>query len=187
VQRRWRLPSEHLSSFVDLSPGLLEVLHDALGELLAGGIWCVLCDFETSAALPQLPAPRGSNSRDFLTRRLVPRLLDLGTRMVTWQIPAPWRDSRRRPRYGRFMSTPRAIGLLLMVAGGCVYGTAPDWLALSVGLLGLAATFFADLRYLRRAIARRHFSFLIDRAILLMALAAVAVICLFRLVGSGPA
>jgi hypothetical protein len=38
VQRHRRLPSEHLSSFVDLESGLLEVLHDALGELLAGGI-----------------------------------------------------------------------------------------------------------------------------------------------------
>jgi hypothetical protein len=81
------------------------------------------------------------------------------------------------------MSKPRAIGIVLMVAG-CAYGTAPDWLALFVGLLGLAATLFADLRYLRLAIARRHFSFLVDRAILLTTLA-VAVICLFRLVGSG--
>jgi hypothetical protein len=84
------------------------------------------------------------------------------------------------------MSKPRAIGLLLMASGVCAYGTAPDWLALLVGLLGLAATLFADLRYLRRAIARRHFSFLIDRAILLTVLAAVGVICLFRVVGSGP-
>ena len=106
--------------------------------------------------------------------------------MVTWQIPARWREVRRRPRYGRFMSKPRAIGLALMVVGVCAYGTAPDWIALLVGLLGLAATLFADLRYLRLAIARRHFSFLIDRAILLTALAVVAVICLFRLVGSGP-
>ena len=60
--------------------------------------------------------------------------------MVTWQIPAPWRDVRRRPRYGRFMSKPRAIGLSLMVAAGCAYGTVPDWFALSVGLLGLAMT-----------------------------------------------
>jgi hypothetical protein len=141
---------------------------------------------QTSATFPA-GRPLGSNSRNFLTRRLVPRLLDLGTRMVTWQIPAPWRDSRRRPRYGRFMSKPRAIGLLLMVAVGCAYGTVPDWLALSVALLGLATSLFADARYLRRAIARRHFSFLIDRAILLTAVAVVAVICLFRLVGSGPA
>ena len=55
-----------------------------------------------------------------------------------------------------------------------------------MGLLGLAATLIADLRYLRLAIARRHVSFLIDRAILLTALAVVALICLFRLVGSGP-
>jgi hypothetical protein len=67
------------------------------------------------------------------------------------------------------MSKPRAMGLALMVVGVCAYGTAPDWLALLVGLLGLAATLFADLRYLRLAIARRHFSFLIDRAILLTA------------------
>jgi hypothetical protein len=106
--------------------------------------------------------------------------------MVTWQIPAHWRDARRRPRYGRFMSKPRIIGLVLMVAGGCAYGTMPDWFALLVGLLGLAVTLFADLRYLRLAVARRHFSFVIDRAILLTALAVVAVICLFRLVGSGP-
>jgi hypothetical protein len=103
--------------------------------------------------------------------------------MVTWQIPAHWRDARRRPRYGRFMSKPRLIGLVLMVAGVCAYGTGPDWLALLVGLLGLATTLFADFRYLRLAIARRHFSFLIDRAILLTALALVAVICLFRLIG----
>jgi hypothetical protein len=83
------------------------------------------------------------------------------------------------------MSTPRAIGLVLMLAGVCAYGAAPDWLALSVGLLGLAATLFADARYLRRAIARRHFSFLIDRAILLTALAVGAAICLWRLLGSG--
>jgi hypothetical protein len=83
------------------------------------------------------------------------------------------------------MSKPRAIGLLLMAVGVCAYGTAPE-LALLVGLLGLAATLLADARYLRRAIARRHFSFLIERAILLTALV-VAVICLFRLVGSGPA
>jgi hypothetical protein len=107
--------------------------------------------------------------------------------MITSQIPAHWRDIRRRPRYGRFMSKPRAIGLVLMVVGVSAYGTAPDWLALLVGLLGLVVTLFADLRYLRRAIARRHFSFLIDRAILLTVLAVVAVICLFRLVGSGPA
>jgi hypothetical protein len=56
-------------------------------------------------------------------------VLDLGTRMVTSQIPAHWRDVRRRPRYGRFMSKPRAIGLVLMVAGVFAYGTAPDWLA----------------------------------------------------------
>jgi hypothetical protein len=52
----------------------------------------------------RLPSARGCKSRNFLTRRLVPRLLDLGTKMVTWQIPAHWRDVRRRPRYGRFMS-----------------------------------------------------------------------------------
>ena len=84
------------------------------------------------------------------------------------------------------MSKPRAVGLSLMVAAGCAYRTAPDWLVLLVGLLGFAATLSADARYLRRAIARRHFSFLIDRAILLTAVAVVAVICLFRLVGSGP-
>ena len=131
-------------------------------------------------------ARSGSKSRNFLTRRLVPRVLDLGTTMVTWQLPAHWRDARRRPRYGRFMNKPRAVGLVLMAVGVCAYGTTPDWLALLVGLLGLAVTLMADLRYLRLAIARRHFSFLIDRTILLTALAVVAVICLFRLVGSGP-
>ena len=74
-----------------------------------------------------------------------------------------------------------------MVAGVSAYGTAPDWLALLVGLLGLAVTLMADLRYLRLAIARRHFSFWIDRAILLSALAVVAAIFLWRLIGSGPA
>ena len=58
------------------------------------------------------------------------------------------------------------------------------FLALSVGLLGLAVTLFADARYLRRAIARRHLSFLIDRAILLTALAMVVAIWLWRLIGS---
>ena len=84
------------------------------------------------------------------------------------------------------MSTPRAIGLVLMLVGVTTYGTAPDWLALSVGLLGLAATLFADARYLRHAIARRNFRFLIDRAILLTALAVVAAIWLWRLIGSRP-
>jgi hypothetical protein len=106
--------------------------------------------------------------------------------MITWQIPAHWRDIRRRPRYGRFMSKPRAIGLLLMVAGVSAYGTAPDWVALLVGLLGLAVTLMTDLRYLRLAIARRHFSFLIDRAILLAALAMAAAIWLWRLIDSSP-
>jgi hypothetical protein len=105
--------------------------------------------------------------------------------MVAWQTPAQPRNIRRRRRYGRFMSTPRAVGLVLIAVGVCAYGTAPE-LALLVGLLGLAATLLADARYLRRAIARRHFSFLIDRAILLTVLAAVGVICLFRVVGSGP-
>ena len=82
------------------------------------------------------------------------------------------------------MSTPRAIGLALMAVGVSAYGTGPDWLALSVALLGLATTLFADARYLRRAIARRHYSFIIDRAILLTALAVVAAICLWRLIGS---
>jgi hypothetical protein len=84
------------------------------------------------------------------------------------------------------MSKPRVIGLLLMVAGACTYGTVPDSLALLVGLLGLTATLFADLRYLRLAIARRHFSFLIDRAILLMALAIVAGIWLWKLIDPTP-
>jgi len=104
--------------------------------------------------------------------------------MMAWPTPAQRYNIRRRRRYGRFMSTPRAIGLALMVAGVCAYGTVPDWLALSVALLGLAATLFADARYLRRAIARRHFRFLIDRAILLTALAVLAAIWLWRLVGS---
>ena len=106
--------------------------------------------------------------------------------MATWQAPAQRRNIRRRRRYGRFMSKPRAIGLVLMVAGVCAYGTAPDWLALSVTLLGLAAMLFADARYLRHALARRHFSFLIDRAILLTALAVVAAIWLWRMIGSRP-
>jgi hypothetical protein len=84
------------------------------------------------------------------------------------------------------MSKPRIIGLMLMALGVCAYGTAPDWLALCTGLLGLAATLFADARYLRRAIARRHYRFLIDRAILLMALAIVAGIWLWRLIDPRP-
>jgi len=76
------------------------------------------------------------------------------------------------------MSKPRAVGLVLMAAGVSAYGAAPDWLALSVALLGSATSLFADARYLRRAIARRHYSFLIDRAILLTALAMVAAIWL---------
>ena len=102
--------------------------------------------------------------------------------MTAWQTPAQRRNLPRRRR--RFMNTPRAIGLVLMVVGVSAYGTAPDWLALSVALLGLAATLFADARYLRRAIARRHFTFLIDRAILLTALGVVAAIWLWRLMGS---
>jgi hypothetical protein len=77
------------------------------------------------------------------------------------------------------MSTPRAVGLALMLVGVFTYGTAPAWLALSVTLFGLAATLFADARYLRRAIARRHFSFLIERAILVAALALMAAIWLW--------
>jgi hypothetical protein len=84
------------------------------------------------------------------------------------------------------MSTPRAIGLVLMAAGVFAYGTAPDWLALCITLLGLAATLFADARYFRYAIARRHYGFLIDRAILLTALTIVAAIWLSRLIGSRP-
>ena len=106
--------------------------------------------------------------------------------MAAWQTPAQRRNVRPRRRYGRFVSTPRAIGLVLMVVGVASYGTAPDWLALSVTLLGLAATLLADARYLRRAIARRHYRFLIDRAILLMALAIVAGIWLWRLIDSRP-
>ena len=48
-----------------------------------------------------------------------------------------------------------------------------------VGLLGLAATLLADARYLRRGIARGHFSFLIERAILVAALALMATIWLW--------
>jgi hypothetical protein len=122
----------------------------------------------------------------FLTRRLYPKALDLGTEMATWQTPAQRRNVRRRRRYRRFMSTPRAIGLVLMAVEVSTYGTAPDWLALSVGLLGLAATLFADARYIRFAIARRNVRFLIDRAILLTALALVAAIWLWRSIGSTP-
>ena len=95
--------------------------------------------------------------------------------MATWRNSTHRRDIQRR-RYGRFMSAPRAVGLVLIAVGICAYGTAPDWLALSVALLGLAATLFADARYLRRAIARRHFSFLIERLILVAALALMAAI-----------
>ena len=98
--------------------------------------------------------------------------------MVAWQTPAQPRNIRRRRRYGRFMSTPRVVGLVLIAVGVCAYGTAPE-LALLVGLLGLAATLFADARYLGRAIARRHFSFLIERAILVAALALMAAIWLW--------
>ena len=104
-------------------------------------------------------------------------MLDFGTEMVAWQILAQ-RPIVRRRRYGRFMSTPRAVGLVLIAVGVCAYGTAPE-LALVVGLLGLAATLLADARYLRRAIARRHFSFLIERAILVAALALMAAIWLW--------
>jgi hypothetical protein len=79
------------------------------------------------------------------------------------------------------MSKPRAIGLALMVAAVGAYGIAPDGPALLVGLLGLAAVLFADLRL---ALTRAHFSLLIDRALLLAALAVVAAICLSRLFGS---
>jgi hypothetical protein len=105
--------------------------------------------------------------------------------MAAWQSPAQRCDVQRRRRYGPFMSKPRVIGLVLIAVGVCAYGAAPDWLALSVGLFGLAATLSADARYLRRANARRHFSFLIDRAILLIALALGVAIWLWRLTGSG--
>jgi hypothetical protein len=100
---------------------------------------------------------------------------------VAWQTPAQRRNIQRRHPYRRFMSIPRAIGLMLMVAAVGAYGIAPGGPALLVGLLGLAALLFADLRL---ALARAHFSFLVDRAILLTALAVVAAICLFRLFGS---
>jgi hypothetical protein len=144
----------------------------------------ILCGVETSAR-SSAGGPRGSKSRGFLTRRLYPGVLDLGTEMAAWQSSAQRCDVQRRRRYGRFMSKPRVIGLVLIAVGVCAYGTAPDWLAQSVALLGLATTLFADARYLGRAIARRHFSFLIDRAILLTALAVVAAIWLWRLIGSG--
>jgi hypothetical protein len=84
------------------------------------------------------------------------------------------------------MTNPRAIGLVLMVAGVCAYGTTPGWFAVPIGLLGVAATLFADARYIRLAVARRQFGFLIDRGILLTALAVVAAMYLSRLIGSGP-
>jgi hypothetical protein len=103
--------------------------------------------------------------------------------MVAWQTPAQRHDIRHGP-YGRFMSKPRVISLLLIAAGVCAYHTAPGWLAMLIGILGLAATLLADRRYLRLALARRHFRFLIDRAILLTAVAVVATIFLFRVFGT---
>jgi hypothetical protein len=78
------------------------------------------------------------------------------------------------------MTKSRIVGLVLMAAGGCAYGTAPDWIAAPIALLGLAVTLLADGRYLRFAIARRQFGFLIDRAILLTALALAAAIYVLR-------
>jgi hypothetical protein len=75
------------------------------------------------------------------------------------------------------MSKPRAIGLALMAVAVGAYGIAPDGRALLVGLLGLAAVLFADFRL---ALTQAHFSLLIDRALLLAALAVVAAICLSR-------
>jgi hypothetical protein len=134
--------------------------------------------------IPQ-PAAPWLQEQGFPNQDTVPRVPDLGTEMVAWRISAQRSNFRRRRRYWHFMSKSRVLGLVLMVAGVCVYGTAPDWLALCLGLLGLAATLFADARYLRHAIARRHFGFLIDRAILLTALAVAAAIWVSRLIGSG--
>jgi hypothetical protein len=61
------------------------------------------------------------------------------------------------------MTKSRIAGLVLMAAGGCAFGTAPDWLALPTALLGLAVTLVADGYHLRFAIARRQFGFL-DRS-----------------------
>ena len=78
------------------------------------------------------------------------------------------------------MTKSRVVGLVLMPAGGCAYGTAPDWFAAPIALLGWAGTLLADGRYRRFAIARRQFGFLIDRAILLTALALAAAIYVLR-------
>jgi hypothetical protein len=94
-------------------------------------------------------------------------VLDLGTEVVAWQVPAQRRNVRRRRRYGRFMSKPRAIGLVLTVVGICAYGTVPDWLAMLVGLLGLAAIVVCRLALSQTCDRSTAFSFLIDRAILL--------------------
>jgi hypothetical protein len=48
------------------------------------------------------------------------------------------------------MSTPRAIGLVLMLVEVSAGALRP--MARRVGLLGLAATLFADARYLEHAI-----------------------------------
>jgi hypothetical protein len=80
------------------------------------------------------------------------------------------------------MTKSRVIGLVLMAAGVCAHGTAPDWLALSIVLLGFAVTLLADGRYLRFAIARRQFGFLINRVILLTALVGLGAIYVLRLI-----
>jgi hypothetical protein len=49
--------------------------------------------------------------------------------MVAWQTPAQRRKIQRRRPNGRFMTKSTVIGLVLMVACVCAYGTAPDWLA----------------------------------------------------------
>ena len=125
------------------------------------------------------PAGSGFKSRGFLTKRLVPRSARLGDRNGNLANPStatqhPASSSVRALHEHAQSHRPGADG-----RGVCAYGTSPDWPALLVGLLGLAVTLSADARYLRRAIARGHFSFLIERAILVAALALMAAIWLW--------
>ena len=90
------------------------------------------------------------------------------------------KTTQRRRGHGRFMTKSRIGGLLLMAAGVCAHASAPDWFAWPILLLGFAVTLVADGRYLRFAIARRQFGFLIDRAMLWAAVVGAAAIYVLR-------
>jgi hypothetical protein len=78
------------------------------------------------------------------------------------------------------MSKPRAISLLLMTAGVCADGTAPDCSQRSQVSSGWRQLYLQ----IGDTSGLRWLDGMIDRAILLTALAVVATIFLFRVIGS---